>query len=129
MTELYTLSANKYTSKEMNTALREVHKMKKVISIRMKGGDVVYSVFKEKKIKIQSQEDLQQQNDFKKYRQRLEDEYNTLCSTLTPKQLAHVDSIFNEVGELVEVGNSLVPKNNVEHYKKVLNAPRRTRAK
>ena len=126
MTELYTLGVGKYTRNDITQALVLIHKMKDITK-KMKGGDVVYCVFEKKEPKQQSEKELEQKRINQEYFDRLDKEYQCQCAKLTPEQSAYADSVFEGVGEMVEVGNSFVSVNNVEHYKKVLNAPRRTR--
>lgn len=128
MTELYTLGVGKYTRNNITQALVLIHKMKDITK-KMKGGDVVYCVPVVKEKKLPSERELEQKRINQEYFDRLDKEYEEQCAKLTPEQSAYADSVFEGVAEFELVGNSWVPKSNVEHYKKVLGQSRRPKTR
>lgn len=107
---------------DMQTVLKAISILNRMheLQVASKSDDVYYSR------KVTAISTPHEEDEFKKYRQQLEDEYNKMCASLTPKQSAYADSVFEGVGEFVRVGNSYVPASNVEHYKKVLGRKSRT---
>lgn len=103
----------------MLKAMALVNKMRE-IQCSARGNEVVYKKRVEKALPTISQKEIEQRETNNTYFARLNAEYEAQCASLTPEQSAYVDSIFDGVGEFIEVGNSFVPKSNEEYYKKVL---------